>query len=142
MDIVSNTTKEAMLQQLSDDMIPDGISENFIYFTDSNDVILGKLPFDDIATENTQDNPQLTFLRGVDNSNLEGTVLESGRVVRFFVVDGSDGTETGDKIISGLVGTPADVAADIKFNRVDWVKRNGIELSNVAITLENVCLHQ
>ncbi len=140
MDITDGITKRNMLAQLAEQINPAAGEKNFFHFTDEDGEEVAEVSFKFANIEGgSSSTPSIQFLNGTNIAGLDGTIKKTGRVKGFFInMKGSD----TERVVEGTVGIPTDLDADIKFNRIDWIKKNGIELSNVIITLENICLHQ
>jgi len=137
MKILDLDIKVAMLQVIADKINPASGGKNHFIFKRADDTVLSEMAFDTVTIEDyTTSSPYITFTVN-GTVNLEGIASATGRVETFSLFEAAD---PNNEVISGTAGMPSDISADIKFNRVDWVKKNGIELSNVIIRLENVCL--
>jgi len=140
MQIIDNNVKEAMLQSLATSIMKDvdeNNPNNFL-FTDSDGVLLAKVPFDKAEVSNGV----MLFSRH-GNYKIGGAVeAETGNPVSLFRIDSTDASSNTITVLRGTVGTVLDMNADIKFNNINWSILDTVLLNNIKIVLESVCLHQ
>jgi len=138
MNIPDRDTKVEMLNVIANKITPNSSEYNEIVFKKSDGNVLATMRFDLVNIDGTAGaSPFLSFT--INGSKfLEGVASATGRAELFSILD----KDKNYDVLSGTVGTTADISADIKFNRVDWVKKNSIELASVNIRLENVCLQK
>jgi hypothetical protein len=135
MKIVKKSIINAMLTAIMDSIYLSGVYNHIIYMDDSNNV-LAEMPFNKV--EFTLKNG-ITALELSDtrSNKMTAAVTADGKVSKFIIKDSSNTIA-----IQGLVGKPGNPIVDIRFNTVDWVSGNNIDITDIHILLEEQCLRQ